>query len=331
MIFIIAGAGALLVGLLVAVAALAAVEDTPRFNLKDRLRYLVSLAVLVILLAGCAEAPSEISEEIKEETTFSEQSAVKKELRLQREENEGAEQSAAPVLMVTDHRINSATPVEYASREAFLREYGFEGQEPFFEYATEEGELQLELYFDTSFGVGCGIRYYPETGEESAGFLFNGSGNYRYYQDFMGGAGVETDPCSTLSFDGSDGKGEVEDYEETARYREDGRLLHYSSQGWVTYLTEKRETQKLLDIDLLYREDGTLCERDYWHNSMVFGTWYSSRQSFYDRQERLVYEHCYVTHGSVDYYYIYEDDEDTPWYCLIIDNNLNLLCAELLE
>lgn len=102
-------------------------------------------------------------------------------------------------------------------------------------------------------------------------------------------------------------------------------------QGWVTYLTEKRETQMLLEIDLLYWEDGTLQERDYWHNGMVFGTWYSSRESFYDRQERLVYEHCYVTHGSVDYYYIYEDGGDTPWYCLIIDNNLNLLCAELLE
>lgn len=308
--------------------------------MKNGLRYLIFLALSAALLAGCAGAPTDGTEEVQEAAAFPEKSAIKRGLRQEpgeREENEGAEQneaseqSAASVLLVTDHRINSAKPVEYASREAFLREYGFEGQEPFYEYTPENGGLQLELYYNNSRSLGCGIRYYPETGEEPAGFLFNGSGNYRYYLDFLGGAGVETGPYTTLSFGGSDGKDEAEDYEEAVEYREDGRLSHFVSQGWIPWLNEKKELQKLLDIELFYREDGTLRERNYWHNDMVFGTWYSARQGFYDQQERLLHEHCYVTHGSVDFYYIYEDDGDTPLYCLIIDNNLNLLCAELLE
>lgn len=237
----------------------------------------------------------------------------------------------AAALAVTDHRVNNAVVKEYTDREAFLYEYGFDSQEPFYEYYAEDGALQLELYYDRYSGVGCGLRYYPGEELEAEGFLFNGSNNYRYYTDFMKGSGIEADRYSVISFEGSDGRDEAEDYEESAIYGEDGRLLHYTSQGRIPYLTEKEEMQKILEIEWSYREDGTLQERNYWHNSMVFGTWYSSRQSYYDEQERLVHEHCYVTHGSVDFYYIYAKESEVPAGCLILDHNTGLLCAELLE
>lgn len=243
----------------------------------------------------------------------------------------GRKESQAARLVVTDHRVDSATVKEYADRETFLCEYGFDGRKPYFEYDTEDGVLQLELYYDRHSGVGCGLRYYPGEDMEPEGFLFNGSNNYRYYADFMKGSGLETDRYSVISFDGNDGKDDAEDYEESAIYNEDGRLVHYTSQGCIPYLTEQKEIQKILEIEWSYREDGTLRERDYWHNSMVFGTWYSSRQSYYDEQERLVHERCYVTHGSVDFYYIYAAESEVPTYCLILDHNTGLLCAELLE
>lgn len=235
------------------------------------------------------------------------------------------------LLTVTDHRTDLPTVRRYLDREMFLGEWGFDGQEPYFEYFTEDGALQLELFYDSDFGVGCGLQYDSGGDMEPEGFLFNGSGNYRYFMDFMAGAGIGTDQYSFLSFEGGDGREEARNYEESAIYGENGRLVRYTSQGWIPWLTEKEEIQKILEIQWSYREDGTLRERSYHHNDMVFGTWYSSRQSYYDEKERLVHEHCYVTHGSVDYYYIYAGEEEAPIYCLILDHNTGLLCAELLE
>lgn len=42
-----------------------------------------------------------------------------------------------------------------------------------------------------------------------------------------------------------------------------------------------------------------------------------------DESERLLYEDCYITHGSYEFYYIYLDESEKPAYCLELDNNLN--------
>ena len=303
--------------------------------MENRRRYLIYMAFLALWIAisaGCtaSKSPSEEKNSEGMETDGGTVCACGAAVV------NGAAQAASPkkasTLNVTDHRTNSATVREYADKETFLREYGYDGKEPYFQYYTEKGELQLELYYSDYWNdVGCGLRYYPDEDWEPEGFLFNGSGNYRYYRDFMVNGGIETDRYSMSSFGGGDIDSGIEDYEESAMYLENGRPISYTSQGWITYLHDKKETEKILEIEWSYRDDGTLRERDYWHNSMVFGTWYSSRQSYYDAQERLVWEHCYVTHGSVDYYYIYEDESEVPEYCLIIDNNTNLMCAELLE
>ncbi|MDE6923942.1 MAG: hypothetical protein K2P59_01590, partial [Acetatifactor sp.] len=320
--------------------------------MRHRQRKIIYLAIAVMLLSGATgsvakaagpesapyfpeTADSEVPPDAPEQTVRQKVSGKPEEKHVVnggRETGEdGQSQSSETVLAVTDLRINNPVVREYADKELFLSEWGFEDREPYYEYFTEDGTLQLELYYDASVGLGCGLRYGSGEDTEPKGFLFNGSRNYTYCRDFMNSGGTDTDPYSVLPFDGGDGKDGVEDYEESVIYREDGRPAGFTSRGWVTYLTEKRETIRILQIDWTYREDGTLQKRDYWHNGMIFGTWYSTRQSYYDEQERLVYEHCYVTHGSVDYYYIYEGESEVPTYCLIMDHNLNLLCAELLE
>lgn len=91
------------------------------------------------------------------------------------------------------------------------------------------------------------------------------------------------------------------------------------------------ERDRLLEIEFTYREDGTLRRRDYAHNMMALETWHSVTHSFYDTQERLLYEDCYITHGSMDYYYIYQDDKEQPTYCLMLDHDLGVIHATMVK
>lgn len=91
------------------------------------------------------------------------------------------------------------------------------------------------------------------------------------------------------------------------------------------------ERDRLLEIEFTYREDGTLRRRDYAHNMMALETWHSVTHSFYDTQERLLYEDCYITHGSMDYYYIYQDDKEMPAYCLMLDHDLGVIHATMVK
>lgn len=91
------------------------------------------------------------------------------------------------------------------------------------------------------------------------------------------------------------------------------------------------ERDRLLEIEFTYREDGTLRRRDYAHNMMALETWHSVAHSFYDTQERLLYEDCYITHGSMDYYYIYQDDKEMPAYCLMLDHDLGVIHATMVK
>jgi len=41
----------------------------------------------------------------------------------------------------------------------------------------------------------------------------------------------------------------------------------------------------------------------------------------YTDEGRLVYRYGYITHGSLEYYYIYEESDMEPAYCLELDHN----------
>lgn len=216
----------------------------------------------------------------------------------------------------------------YTDKDWFLRDFDFEGREPFYQYFDENEELQLEFYYNEKTGKGCGIRYYPEDNRTPQGFHFDNSEVDSSDADFLQER-LNADPYELLARGGVDlSKDEwIEDYEENIEYTSDGRPKHFVSHGWITYIDEEHELQKLLEIEFAYREDGTLKRRDYAHNTMALEMWYSVVHSFYDTQERLLYEDCYITHGSMDYYYIYQGEEKIPSYCLTLDHDLGWIHA----
>lgn len=184
--------------------------------------------------------------------------------------------------LVIDNR-GKASLLGYADKETFLRDFGFEGKEPFYQYVDEEsGMLWMELY-------------------------------------------------SKLTYDGYDPSqsAEIEDFNEKTEYTADGKMKHYIATGWMTYMSDEKDISTLVEMDFVYREDGTLQRKDRSHNWAYGGTWYSMIHSCYGNKERLIFEDCYVTHGSMDYYYIYEGDEDEPSYYLVIDHDLGDLYAEM--
>lgn len=237
---------------------------------------------------------------------------------------------------VTDNRKQSydeiGFPNDYeqlffVNEQVFLEEFGFGDSKPFYQYVTEDGECLLALYYNESQAMGCGIRYFPQMERENAGFLFDGieGSDISWITERM-----DEEVYSFLSIEGTDGKYDVEDYEEIITYTESGKIASYKSQGWITWLTEEKETSTILEMNFYYRENDTLKQKHYYHNSMVFGTLFTTKDSYYDEQERLEYEKGYITHGSLEYFYIYGEKSDArPDYCLVIDHNLNLLCAEL--
>ncbi|MDE6389369.1 MAG: hypothetical protein K2L82_16435 [Lachnospiraceae bacterium] len=218
----------------------------------------------------------------------------------------------------------------YTDKDRFLKEFDFGNREPFYQYLNENGELQLELYLNEKTGKGCGIRYYPGEKMNPQGFHVDVSPMEEADAELLKER-MNADPYELLARGGIDlSKDEwIEDYEENVEYTSDGRPKHFESQGWITYFGDEHELSKLLEIEFTYREDGTLKRRDYAHNTIALETWYSVAHSFYDTQERLLYEDCYITHGSMHYYYIYQGEETEPAYCLMLDHDLGWIHADM--
>lgn len=214
---------------------------------------------------------------------------------------------------------NVGETTEYESRQALLEDFGFENEEPIYEYFDRFGNLLLELYLNEEAQKGCGITYqYRFTGnlEKIAilqGFTIDG---------FIEQEANAPDPYTLKSVYGTAGA-DITDYTESFEYAENGKPAHYSSEGSIDWLGDADDyhKEKILTLDFIYRDDGSLFCRKYWHNGYVFGTTYTSQSSYYDERERLIYEDAYITHGSLEYYYIYEEDKTRPAYCLFLDYN----------
>lgn len=210
--------------------------------------------------------------------------------------------------------------VYYPDRETFLSEQGFSGQEPFYRYMNTWGDLEVELYYDTATETGCGFYYdyefYPEQEQIITGYVFQGIEEQPW----------ETYPPYALENRyGETGKeylgdGEILSYEEDSRYRADGRPEYFRASGLADFYRDEPKETTLLELNFVYRDDGSLACRRYSYNSLVWGSSYSSGEYLYDEAERLAYENLYVTHGGMSFYYIYEDGSDTPVYALMLDN-----------
>lgn len=206
----------------------------------------------------------------------------------------------------------------YDSRESFLADYGFADQAPFYEYTDLNQDFALELFFDREKGQGCGLYYnYGYNCElekivNSYGFVF------RHVET---GEWIPEDVFSTCSVDGDDARDDLlPEYRETYQYTDDGKLSAFEARGIIPWLEDSGIEDVILSMDYYYRSDGTLAFKDYHHHSMVFGTSMQTERSRYDEQERLVYKYSYITHGSLFYFYIYDDDGECPAYVLALDN-----------
>lgn len=210
---------------------------------------------------------------------------------------------------------------EYESREALLSEAGFEDSAPVYQCYDRYHNLKLELYMDEAAERCCGFvyRYFFNSDREKCvevyGFTMDGVEE----QDWEG-----ENVFSMKSVYGTDGADAVEDYEEIIEYTQAGMPDSYKSQGLVEHRRDEdgeleMVLSSVLQLDYVYRDDGTLYYRDYTHNPFIFGTTLCSLESYYDELGRVVYESGYITHGEMEYFYIYGDKGDQPLYSLMVD------------
>lgn len=240
-----------------------------------------------------------------------------------------ADKEGIPVFVAEydEYGLMDSHGIYYPDREALLSEYGFSGQEPFYQYTNAWGDLVVELYFDPATETGCGFYYdyefYPEQEQIITGYVFHGVGEHEW---------VQYQPYVLENRNGETGKewldrGGVLSYEEECRCRADGKPEFFCAKGLADFYEDGPEETVFLQIDFVYRDDGSLACRTYFHDTWMWGTTYSSGTYLYDEKERLIYENIFVTHGGMALYYIYEDNSDQPTYALMLDSNGSWGCG----
>lgn len=201
--------------------------------------------------------------------------------------------------------------VSYESKEAFLAEYGAENSEPRYQSCDRYGNPRLELYEDQSGTQFCGIiyrSYFVNSKKEKWA---------KMYGFTISEEKTEKEKWSdnTYAIMSEIGPDDEKGYEETIEYTADGKPLHFESRGLAEVnngSSIEEELMPLVEIDYIYRDDGTLFCRGYWHNTYLYTTGDHILSSFYDEEERVVYEDGYITSGDQEYYYVYEGDGKVP-------------------
>ncbi|MDE5825692.1 MAG: hypothetical protein K2H91_13545, partial [Lachnospiraceae bacterium] len=214
---------------------------------------------------------------------------------------------------------NGVEYLTYADREALLAAYGFEGEKPFYEYHDQFQNRIVEMYFDAKKGQGCGMfydynyNYDLEKVTRCWGFCFDEVVRGKWDEDTF----------STLSYDGRDARrSNVSGYQENYVYTDDGMLSSFEARGTVVDYGEGDPSEEsLLSMEYIYRDDKTLYFKHYHHHHILFGTSFWGQDSYYDEQGRLAQRYAYVTHGSYNFFYIYEGNSVEPAYCLWLDMN----------
>ena len=218
----------------------------------------------------------------------------------------------------------------YMDETSFLSQYGFAESTPFYVYALPDGNIRLTLYYDEQTGLGCGIRYFERDPSDMmssglCGFTFVGMTD----ETDLWSDGLSVDYTKFKSVDGDNGSDYVSAYEENKEYNDAGKVIHFDSSGF--YEVGDEEPSYVLWMDYEYDENGLLQHRQYYHNPRIFGTWYQTWDSYFDELGRLEHEYIYITHGWMDYYYIYSDESTQPSYCLFLDDNMGWWMPEFVK
>ncbi len=202
---------------------------------------------------------------------------------------------------------------------SFLAAYGFADMLPYHEFYAD-GELKMTLYYNADEQLGCG-----DYGD-GWGVCFQGvdeaSWDGYFWGDYM-------EPVIAYSNERPEDYMGEHTFDEVKEYDDAGRLVEYRVTNIADLTAECVDIESLQDSTVLwndavivnysYRDDGTLAYRDYHHNTYLFGTTASTLETWFDEQGRPVYERAYITHGSLNWYYIYEDDDEIPEFVLETD------------
>ena len=264
---------------------------------KIKVKVIIAAAVITVILAGCGKE--------------SEKKADHKNIPLPAAEETELFNSMGVAIEI----LSEGEWLAQETHDNFLKKYGFEECEPFYEYRYADGDPDVELYYDPDRSIGCGFKYWENaSGPVVCGYAFNQCDALSWYNP---------DPFSCVSSVGLTGEEFVEDYQEEYEYDEEGKLTGFCSMGRAKEDDPGEPPATLVNISFLYNKDGALKEREYSHNSggrYPFGTFLSSQHSYYDKNMRLLYTSSYTTSGSLDSYFIYEGDADTPSYYFELQN-----------
>lgn len=221
--------------------------------------------------------------------------------------------------------------LEDGTREAFIDTYmepGASKMDPTYSYYDEDGNLQMELYYDFTENHGCGIRYYyvKEYGEMK-GFVLEApvSGPFRK---------ADADTIRTIdSIVEQDNWIQVSDCDEVYKYDEAERLQSYEVCG-VAYSDEVGELYDgepcwLTTTEFEYWENNSVKKKAYSRNWVIWGQIGQSYTQYFDQEERLIYDIGYASPGFYENYYIYEDNSDIPVYSIGCDETQMIILPEI--
>lgn len=218
------------------------------------------------------------------------------------------------ITTVSSDRENGGYTRYFSDVESFLEAYGFDinSDIPLLEYSVPDTDLDLYLYYNPETHMGCGYQLRQEEPDMP---------DYAFAFDDFQEATWDKDYYSLVSFYGDDGSDHVEDYRTNIVYDDNGKLLQFESTGLIDWLSEdgREEPFTILSFTYQYDDNEVLRYRAYSHCSWIFGTALQSLRSYFDELGRPVYERGYITHGYLEYYYIYTDNETVPTYCLCLD------------
>lgn len=209
--------------------------------------------------------------------------------------------------------------IGYESREEMLESLGFAGSEPVYQYYDWHHNLRVELYMDEAMEHGCGIDYeysYDRNMEKrtkACGFVIE---NVDQKEEW-----AERDFYSEISLLGPEHADDK--FEEIIEYTSDGKPDYYRAQGLVAFNSAEGPVPTvLLELEYVYRDDGSLCYRYFLPYQRLWGS-IGSTYSFFDEKERLVYEEEHVSYEPVRHYYIYQGEKDKPAYHLEVGYHLD--------